>query len=99
MKDMLSQYVPIAIGTVLGACAHFGRVISDIGIPPMREIIGFIMQLGLVALVAAVLTEQLAVTSGLIKSLTASVLTVAANEVVAWARKKAQRLLNTLDKD
>lgn len=92
MKD-LGQFSAIIFGVIVGALAHFGRTISDQGWPQPRKVIGFLMQLGLIALVAAVITDRLGMTSDLMKSLTSSVLTVATNEVVSWARARARAIL------
>ena len=86
MRAFLDEYAPIIIGVVLGAMAHFGRMIQIDGWPSFRTIIGFVMQLGLVALASAAAAERLGIESNLMRSLTASVLTVATNEVVNWFR-------------
>ena len=94
MKDFLAGYGAIIIGVIIGAMAHFGRIITDHGWPGLRQVIGFVMQLGLVALIAALLTQQLGVDDDLMRSATASVLTVATNEVLRWARLKAAKMLD-----
>ncbi len=83
-------------GVAVGAMAHFGRIISENGWPTSREVVGFVMQLGFVALVAALLTEQMQVSSELMRSVTASILTVAANETLRWAQGKARWLLGNM---
>ena len=82
----MENYGAIIIGVAMGAMAHFGRIIQMEGWPSLRGVVGFIMQLGFVAIAAASATEYLEVSSDLMRSLTASVLTVAANEVVNWFR-------------
>lgn len=97
IKDFLSQFGAILAGVFIGAFAHFGNTIMKDGWPEPRKVIGFAMQLGLVALVAAVIAERMGITSDLMRSLTASILTVATNEVVSWARSRAKNVLSTLD--
>lgn len=88
------KLIPIVIGVAVGALAHFGRMISESGCPAPKTVIGFVMQLGLVALVAAVIAERMQFESDLIKCLTAAVLTIATNEVVNWLRDRAKRVMD-----
>lgn len=96
-ESFLSQFGAILIGTFIGALAHFGNHIMKDGWPAPRQVVGFVMQLGLVALVAAVVADRMSIDSDLMRSLTASVLTVATNEVVSWARARAKNVLKAMD--
>lgn len=93
----LSNFGPIGLGVLVGAMAHFGQLIARGEFPPLSRVVGFIMQLGLIALLAAVLTQELGVKDDLLRTLTASVLTVAANEVVNWLRARGLLVAQRLD--
>jgi hypothetical protein len=97
IRDFFSNFGPIVFGVTVGAMAHFGQLISRGQMPPASRVFGFIMQLGLIALVAAAFTETAGIKSDLLRSLTASVLTVAANEVVNWMRARAAGVVHRLD--
>lgn len=94
MKEDIGQFGAVIFGVAVGALAHFGRTINDEGWPQPRKVIGFSLQLALIALVAAAVSERLGITSDLMRSLTASLLTVSTNEVIAWARSRAKRILS-----
>lgn len=97
IAEFFSNFGPIVFGVAVGALAHFGQLISRGQMPPPSRVFGFIMQLGLIALVAAAFTEQAGIKSDLLRSLTASVLTVAANEVVNWLRARGLLIARQLD--
>ena len=97
IAEFFSNFGPIVFGVVVGALAHFGHLIARGQLPPPSRVFGFIMQLGLIALVAAAFTETAGIKSDLLRSLTASVLTVAANEVVNWMRSRAAGVVHRLD--
>lgn len=88
IADFFNNFGPIMFGVIVGAFAHFGQLLARGEFPPASRVIGFIMQLGLIALLAAAITQELGVKDDLLRTLTASVLTVAANEVVNWLRAR-----------
>lgn len=94
MRSWIVQYQAILIGIVIGASAHFGRLINDHGWPSFPQIVGYLMQLGLVALVAAGITEQFHIQTATMQSVTAAIMAIAAHEVLKWARENASALLN-----
>lgn len=89
MKSDIDVWIAVVIGVVIGAMAHFGRLISDENLPTWHVIIGFMMQLGLIALVAASAVEQFQIKSSLMQSLTAAVFAIAANEIITWLKSRA----------
>lgn len=93
LNGLLAPYVASLAGVAIGALAHFGRIITDHGWPSPREIVGFVLQLGLIVVVAVYITEQLHIVTGSGKTITASVLTITTNEVYRWAREKGAALL------
>lgn len=97
ITEFFANFGPIVFGVIVGALAHFGQLISRGQLPPPSRVFGFIMQLGLIALVAAAFTETAGIKSDLLRSLTASVLTVAANEVVNWLRSRGLLIARRLD--
>lgn len=97
VAEFFANFGPIVFGVLVGALAHFGQLISRGQLPSPSRVFGFIMQLGLIALVAAAFTEEAGIKSDLLRSLTASVLTVAANEVVNWCRARGLLIAKRLD--
>lgn len=96
-REFFGNFGPIVFGVIIGALAHFGQLISRGQWPSPGRVVGFVMQLGLIALIAAAFTEQAGIKSDLLRSLTASVLTVAANEVVNWCRARGLLMAKRLD--
>lgn len=88
----MREFVPIIVGAVIGAFAHFGRIVTDNGMPPLRMIVGFLMQLGFIILLAALVTEQLKIESDLWKSMTAASLALSVREIIPWMKTRAKNV-------
>jgi len=101
MKDWLLANLPniwpIGAGVLVGSSAHFGQMIARGERPPLSMVIGFTMQLGLIGLVAAMIVDLAGIESPLMASFTASVVTLAANEVINWMRGRAAGMVRKLD--
>lgn len=93
MKDLFGDYSAIIMGLVVGSLAHFGRLVTEGRMPTPIQIIGFFMQLGLVGLVAAVVTKKIGMTDTDVRALTTAILAVSTQEVVQYAKKKAWRAI------
>lgn len=87
------KIAPIIIGVVAGMAARIGRMIQEEGWPTTRTLFGFLMQLGVIMLLAAVAVDVTGVTSPVRAALVASVLTMASNETLALLRAKAAALV------
>jgi len=87
------KIAPIIIGVVAGMVARVGRMIQEEGWPSFRALLGFIMQLGVIMLAAAVVVEVMGVVSPIRAALVASVLTMASNETIALLRAKATAIV------
>lgn len=101
MKDWIAEffrdYGHIIAGLAAGTFAHFGQLVKLGKWPTAGQVVGFVMQLGLIGLVAAVITEQMNISSRLMGMFTASILTLATNEIVNWARARAVRTAERFD--
>ena len=82
------EMIPIAVGLFLGTLAHFGRrLASDEPRPKIWQVIGYLMQLGLIGLVAMVSTRALDITSGDARALATAVLAISAQEVITYLKR------------
>jgi hypothetical protein len=87
------KIAPIVVGVLAGMAARLGRMIQEDGWPSCRSMLGFVMQLGVIMLVAAVAVDVMGVTSPIRAALVASVLTMASNETLAMLRAKAASIV------
>lgn len=97
MRDFIQEYGAILSGLVVGSLAHFGRLVAEGRMPTLFQAIGYLMQLGLVGLSAAVLTKKLGIVDMDLRALTTAILAVSTNEVVQYMKRRSWRpLLDTL---
>lgn len=87
------KIAPIVIGVLAGMAARIGRMIQEDGWPSMRSLFGFVMQLGVIMLVAAAAVDVSGIISPIRAALLASILTMASNETIAALRAKASALV------
>lgn len=88
MKEFLSDYSAILGGLLVGALAHFGRLVAEGRMPTVFQAIGYLMQLALVGLVSAVLTKKFGLDDPDVRALTTAVLALSTNEVVQFLKKR-----------
>ena len=86
--DALNDYLAILFGLVVGAIAHFGRKLTDGEDINLRAGVGFVMQLGVIGLVAAVATREFGIANGDMRALTTAVLALSTQEVIQAAKKR-----------
>ena len=89
--DLLQEYAAIIVGLLIGSLTHFGRLIAEGRMPTITQAIGFLMQLGMVGLMASVITKHLGITDSDLRSLTTAILAISTQEVVQFMKKKAWR--------
>lgn len=82
----LGDYVSILIGLFFGTLAHFGRLLSGGRMPTKWQSVGFMMQLGLVGIVAAVATRKLGINDDDMRALTTALLAISAQEVIQFLK-------------
>lgn len=97
LTEWLAPFSPILFGLAAGSSAHFGRLIARGERPKGHEVLGFVMQLGLIGIVAALAVELSGIESKLLATFTTSVLALCVNEVVNWSRERAKATLRQLD--
>ena len=85
--------MPVIFGTVLGTVAHFGNMLLSGRIPTLLQVAGFIMQLGLIVVVAALVTEFFTVANDTYKMAVSGALAVSAHEVIGFLKKHGWRRL------
>lgn len=88
VKDFLSEYSAILIGLLLGSLAHFGRLFEEGRMPSLAQILGFLMQLGVVGLASLVVTKRLGISDSDLRALTTAIFSMSANEVVQFLRRR-----------
>lgn len=87
------EYVSIAVGLLVGTLAHFGRVIAAGTMPSWASVIGFLMQLGLIGVIAMVLTSRLGITDVDVRALTTAILAISAQEVIQYIKRSGWQSL------
>lgn len=102
MKDFVGDYFAIGIGLVIGSAAHLGKLLSEGKVPSWLQLIGYFMQLGLVGLVASVITKKVGMSDPDFRALSAAILALSAHEVIQFLKRKAREpllraLINILD--
>lgn len=95
----LETLIAVASGVAVGALAHFGQIVSRDGLPPLRVVAGYLMQTGLIVLVAAAITDRAGVESTLTAGLIGAVSALAQNEVINMLRRRARSELAKFDLD
>lgn len=88
MRDILGDYFAIIAGLVIGSVAHFGRIMAEGKMPTPLQALGYLMQLGLVGLMAVVITKKMGVTDEDVRALATALLALSTNEVVQYAKRK-----------
>jgi hypothetical protein len=89
--DALQDHIATMFGLAAGSIAHFGRKISDGQDISLKHVLGYIMQLGLIGIVATVSTRWFGITDNDLRALLAAILAVSANEIIAWIKQEGWR--------
>lgn len=98
--NWLQDYGPILLGLALGSLAHFGRLLSGGEVPTVQHVIGFLMQLGLIGVVASVATRSINVVDPDVRALCAALLAVSAQEVIQYLKRNGWRqVVNAKDRE
>lgn len=84
--NVFADYFSILLGLFFGTLAHFGRLLSGGEVPTFKQSLGFIMQLGLVGIVAAVATRKLGINDNDMRALTTALLAISAQEVIQFLK-------------
>lgn len=97
MKESFGDYFAIGVGLMIGSAAHLGKLLSEGKVPPWLQVIGYLLQLGLVGLVCAVVSKKVGIADSDTRALSAAILSLSANETIQFIKKKAkQPLLHAL---
>lgn len=88
----LSEYGAILFGLAMGTIAHFGRLMLAGEVPTKLQIFGFLMQLGLIGLLASVTTRQLGIDSEDMRALATAILAISAQEVIQYLKRNGWQL-------
>src|SRR3546814_6795339 len=78
---------------MIGSAAHLGKLLMEGKVPSWLQVIGYVLQLGLVGLVCAVVSRKVGIHDPDIRALSAAILSLSANEVVQFVKKKAKQPL------
>lgn len=84
--EAFREYMAIAFGLLVGTMAHFGRKLADDEALSLRGVLAFLLQLGVIGLVASVSTRALNITDGDTRALATAVLAISAQEVVRYLK-------------
>lgn len=89
--DWFEEYAHIAGALVIGAFAHFGRLLQSGQMPGFWQSIGFLMQLGLIGLASVAVVTQLGIENKEMQMLVTAILAVSAQEVVEFFKNNGWR--------
>ena len=93
MKEFFGDYLAIGVGLMIGSAAHLGKLMTEGKVPSWLQIIGYLLQLGLVGLVCAVISKKVGIHDADMRALSAAILALSANETVQFIKKKAKQPL------
>ena len=91
--EIITTYMPIIIGTVLGTFAHFGRLFSRGEIPTGLQALGFFFQLGFIGLLAVWATRNMGIIDRDSMAMVAAIFALSAHEVVQFAKRRGWRVI------
>lgn len=92
----MREWIPILAGVLMGACAHLGKTILNSGWPSFKEFAGYVLQLGMIGLIAAYGASLLKLEEDLAQSVLAAVLALAANEVITLAKGQGKKFFRAM---
>lgn len=92
---MLHDYGAIIFGLAIGAIAHVGRKLTEGEQITAMQLIGYMMQLGVIGLIASVSTRELEITDSDMRALVTAVLAISAQEVMQAIKRKGWRAILT----
>lgn len=87
LTALLHEWGAILFGLAIGALAYFGRKLSVGDRPNGRQVAGYLMQLGIIGLVASVGTRLAGVANQDMRALATALLALAAQEVVQYLKR------------
>lgn len=91
ISALLQEWGAILFGLAVGALAHFGRKLM-VGIRPSApQVFGYLMQLGVIGLVASVSTRLLSITNQDMRALATAILAISAQEVLQALKRQGWR--------
>lgn len=93
MMGWFNENWPVIVGTVLGTFAHFGNILLTGKMPSWFQVVGFVLQLGLVIVAAVVVTDLLGLKQESHKMLASGSLAVSAHEIVNFIKRYGWRRL------
>lgn len=85
---LLEHYGAIIFGLVIGTVAHFGRLLTDGDGIKMRAALGFMMQLGIIGLVASVATREMNIVDDDMRALMTAILAISTQEVIQFLKRQ-----------
>lgn len=91
LTEFFHRYGSIVFGLMIGAITHIGRLLGESSIPSIQHLLGYVMQLGMIGLVAVVATKFLGVEDADVRALVTAILAVSAQEVVTAIRRMGWR--------
>lgn len=93
VRELFGDYSAILGGLLVGAMAHFGKLVAEGKMPTVLQAIGYLMQLALVGLVSAVLTKKFGLVDADTRALTTAILALSTNEVVQFLKRRKWRAI------
>ena len=82
----IAKYGTVLFGLLIGALGYFGAKIAEGEEIEAKHVIGYMMQLGLIGLIAALIVETAKLESALWQSAITAMLALGTNEVIKWVK-------------
>lgn len=82
---------------MIGSAAHLGKLLSEGKVPSFIQVLGYLLQLGLVGLVSSVVTRKMNMTDADFRALSAAILALSAQETIQFIKRRAKEpIINAL---
>lgn len=93
ITGFFSKHAAVIFGLAVGSAAKFGRMLSEGAKPSWSQVFGHVMMMAMVGLVATFLTDIASIDEPTWRAFTASILAIAANDVIKYLATRGWRQL------
>lgn len=91
--NWFTQNIEVIIGAALGTLAHFGNQLIEGESPRLIYVVGYLMQLGLIIVIATTITEAMEIQNDTYKVGVGGTLALAAQEIIKFTKERGWKRL------